>query len=90
MVKREYSPETEDLTADDNSHVLCCDETLPYSDKEIENLWQNVSTSVTKVQVAVGGTVHNDEQVDVQDSEEIVVGMDTLLQCPMCLHTEHM
>ena len=79
----------EDLTADDNSHVLCCDETLPYFDEEIENLWQNVSTSVTKVQVAVGGTVHNDEQVEVQDSEEIVIGTDTLLQCPMCLHTEH-
>ena len=94
FAKISCSPKTEDSTekaesTDEECQVLRCDKTLPYSDTEIENLWQNVSNTVNEAQAAVGGAVPDTTTTTQQQEEhdEVVID-DLLLNCPMCLHTE--
>ena len=84
--KKEDSAEKSD-TSDEDCQVLRCDEMLPYSDAEIENLWQNVTSTVNEAQADVGGVVP-DKTVEQQEENDEIVLDDLLLTCPMCLHTE--
>ena len=84
--KNEDSAEKSD-TSEEDVQVLRCDIMLPYSDTEIENLWQNVTSTVNQAQAAVGGVVP-DKMVEQQEENEEIVLDDLLLTCPMCLHTE--
>ena len=82
-------------TSDDDCEVIKCDETLPYSDTEIDTLWEDVSRTVSKAQAAVGvstgelgGSTAQAEVGAVPPEEEIVIDDDLLLTCPMCFHQE--
>ena len=75
-------------TSDDDCEVIRCDETLPYSDTEIDNLWQDVSRTVSTAQAAVGGGTAQATVDVVPPDEEIIIDDDLLLTCPMCLHQE--